>query len=54
MLMEMLAELVHRPLPASGRVTPAALFHTIQEHAPTLLLDEADTFLADDPELRAW
>ena len=52
LLVEMLAELAHRPLQASGRVTPAAMFRIIQEHAPTLLLDEADTFLADDPELR--
>ena len=48
LLMEMLAELVHRPLQASGRVTPAALFRIIEKQSPTLLLDEAGTFFADD------
>ena len=41
-----------KPLAASGRITPAALFRTIELYAPTLLLDEADTFLGDDQELR--
>ena len=52
LLMEILAEIVRRPLPASGRVTPAAIFRIIEKQGPTLLLDEADTFFGDDPELR--
>jgi putative DNA primase/helicase len=43
--------LVPRPLPASN-VTPAALFRTIEKYKPTLLIDEADTFLKDNDELR--
>ncbi len=52
LLLEILAELVYRPLPLSGRITSAALFRTIELHAPTLLLDEADTFFGKDEELR--
>ena len=52
LLMEVLVALVCKPLAASGRITPAALFRTIELYAPTLLLDEADTFLGDDKELR--
>ena len=52
LLLEALGELVHHPLPVSGRVTSSALFCTIEMHAPTLLLDEADTFFGDDDELR--
>ena len=52
LLLEVLAELVYRPLALSGRITSAALFRTIELHAPTLLLDEADTFFGNDEELR--
>ena len=52
LLMEVLVALVCKPLAASGRITPAALFRTIELYAPTLLLDEADTFLGDDQELK--
>ena len=52
LLMEALGCLVHRPLPVSGRITPAALFRVIERDAPTMLLDEADTFFGNDPELR--
>ena len=51
-LMEVLSALVLRPQPLSGRITPAAMFRLIEQHEPTLLLDEADTFMGDDPELR--
>jgi len=50
-LLEVMAELVHRPLAASG-VTPAALFRTIELHRPTMLLDEADTFLKESEDHR--
>ena len=40
-----------RPLPTTN-VTPAAIFRVIEGHRPTLLIDEADTFLRDNDELR--
>jgi Protein of unknown function (DUF3631) len=43
--------LVPRPLKISN-ATPAALFRVIDEHQPCLLIDEADSFARDDPELR--
>ena len=51
-LMELLATLVIRPLPVSGMITPAALFRTVELSDPTLLLDEADSYFNDNPELR--
>lgn len=45
------AALVPRPLPASN-VTPAALFRAVEAYRPTLLVDEADTFIRESPELR--
>ena len=52
LLLEVLGEFVYRQLSVGGRVTSAALFRVIEAHAPTLLLDEADTYLRDDDELR--
>ena len=52
LLLEVLGDLVRHPLPVGGRVTPSALFRTIEMHAPTMLLDEADTFFGEDDELR--
>lgn len=52
LLLEVLGEFVYQPLPAGGRVTAAALFRAIESYAPTLLLDEADTFFSEDAELR--
>ena len=46
-----LGRLVPRPLPAAN-VTAAAVFRTIEAASPTLLLDEADTFLRKSDELR--
>ncbi len=43
--------LCQRPLPASN-VTTAVVFRAIERYRPTLLIDEADTFLADKEELR--
>jgi putative DNA primase/helicase len=42
---------VLRPLRASS-VTPSIVFRVIQQHRPTFLLDEADTFFKDDEALR--
>jgi hypothetical protein len=43
-LIGVLTALVPRPLPSSN-VTPAVLFRGIEKYLPTLLIDEADTFL---------
>lgn len=51
-LLAALSRLVPRPLPASS-LTPAATFRVIEACAPTLLIDEADAFLAANEELRA-
>ncbi len=51
-LLSLLENLVHRPLLASN-ISPAAIFRTIEEHKPTLLLDEVDTFINNEKsELR--
>ncbi|MHB9150481.1 MAG: DUF3631 domain-containing protein [Thermoleophilia bacterium] len=42
---------VSRPLPTSN-ITAACLFRTVEKYAPTLLIDEADTFLRDNDDLR--
>jgi putative DNA primase/helicase len=46
-----LNELVARPLSASS-ITAPALFRSIEKWAPTLLIDEADTFIRESDELR--
>jgi Protein of unknown function (DUF3631) len=50
-LLDVLDRLVARSLPTAN-VTPAAVFRVIEQHRPTLLIDEADTFLYDNDELR--
>ncbi len=50
-LIEVLAGLTNKPLLASN-ITPSAVFRTIEKHRPCLLIDEADTFLKDNDELR--
>ena len=50
-LADVLGALVYRPLATSGRITAAPLFRLIERDGPTLILDEADTFMRDDPEL---
>jgi Protein of unknown function (DUF3631) len=49
--LDIVGELVARPLPTSNATT-AAIFRTIEKAMPTLLIDEADTFLKDNEELR--
>jgi hypothetical protein len=51
LLLIVLGALVPRRLFASN-VTPAVLFRTIEKFSPTLLIDEADTFIRDNDELR--
>jgi putative DNA primase/helicase len=50
-MLKILSRLVRRPLPTTN-VTAAALFRTIEKFQPTLLVDEADTFLSEREELR--
>ena len=50
-LVSVLSKLVPRPL-AAANITPAAIYRAIEACTPTLLLDEADTFLRDNHELR--
>lgn len=51
MALTLLASLVRCPLPASNW-TPATVFRSIELWGPTLLIDEADTFLDDAEGLR--
>lgn len=50
-LLELLSALVPRPLPASN-VTAATIFRAVEKFRPTLLVDEADTFIRDGSQLR--
>lgn len=50
-LLMVVSRLVARALPVSN-ASAAALFRTIHEHAPTLLLDEAETFMKESEEIR--
>ncbi len=50
-LVAILSKLVPRPLPAAN-ITPAAVYRATEACTPTLLLDEADTFLGDNKEFR--
>jgi putative DNA primase/helicase len=51
LLLDVLSRLVPRPLPTQN-VTPAAIFRVVEAYQPTLLIDEADTFLYDNDDLR--
>src|SRR6476620_7983113 len=50
-LLGILSKLVHQPIIASN-ISPSAFFRVIEEMRPTLLIDEADTFLQGNDELR--
>jgi putative DNA primase/helicase len=50
-LLDVLNCLVARPL-LSAHVTSSAVFRVIQEHRPCFLIDETDTFLGKNDELR--
>jgi putative DNA primase/helicase len=50
-LLDVIKELVARPLSTSNATT-SAVFRIIEMKAPTLLIDEADTFLKENDELR--
>ena len=50
-LLSLLQALVRRPLPTSN-ATASTIFRAVEKWRPTLLIDEADTFLRDSEELR--
>jgi putative DNA primase/helicase len=50
-LLDALTEVCRRPLPASN-ITAPALFRTIEKVRPSVVLDEADTFMRESEELR--
>src|SRR5438105_120309 len=50
-LLSVLSELVSRPIVAANISSPA-FFRVIEETRPTLLIDEADTFLKGNDEMR--
>ena len=50
-LLAVVSRLAKRPL-ISSNVSPAALYRTIEMYTPTLLIDEADTFVKLNDELR--
>ena len=50
-LLEILQAYASKALPASN-ISPAAVYRTIEKFSPTLLIDEADTFLKNNDELR--
>jgi len=50
-VLSLLNLLVKNPL-ATSNITAAALFRTIEEYKPTLLIDEADTFIKQSDDLR--
>jgi putative DNA primase/helicase len=50
-VLKLLGALACKPL-AAASLTPAVLYRVVEAYAPTILVDEADTFLADQDELR--
>jgi len=50
-LLAVLRRLVYRPLIASN-ISTAAIFRSIEKWSPTLLIDEADSFMRENEELR--
>jgi hypothetical protein len=50
-LLDVIGLLVPRPL-STANISAAATFRTIEAVRPTLLIDEADTFLSENEELR--
>ena len=50
-LLDVLGRLVLKPLPTAN-VTASAIFRVVEAYRPALLVDEADTFLRENDELR--
>jgi putative DNA primase/helicase len=49
--LDVVSQLVLRPLPAAN-VSASAIFRVVEGFRPTLMIDEADSFLRDNEELR--
>lgn len=49
-VLSLVSGLVNRPL-SSSNISPAALFRVMEQWVPTLIVDEADTFLGKNDEL---
>lgn len=49
--LDVISQLVLRPLPAAN-VSASAIFRVVEGFHPTLMIDEADSFLRDNEELR--
>ena len=47
----LVSEFCHKALTASN-VTPATIYRVVEDHSPTLLIDEVDSFIAGKEELR--
>lgn len=50
-LLDVMADMVYQPIPTAS-ISAAALYRTIEEYQPTLLIDEVDSFLAGDEAMR--
>ena len=50
-LLTVISYMAYRPLPASN-ASSSALFRAVEKWGPTILIDEADTFFKDNPELQ--
>jgi len=50
-LLDVIESLVCKPL-ATGNITTAALYRSIEQWGPTLIIDEADTFIAGRDDMR--
>jgi Protein of unknown function (DUF3631) len=50
-LLDVLSHLVRRPMP-TAHATPSAIFRLVEMERPTLLMDEADTYLPDNNDMR--
>src|SRR5262249_24304684 len=50
-LLKILSRLVSRPIPTSN-MTASSIFRVIEACHPTLLIDEADSFLRDNEDMR--
>ena len=50
-LLEVIEGLIDKPLLASN-ISPSAFYRSIEKHQPCLLVDEADTFIKNNDELR--
>lgn len=50
-LLNLLGKLVYRPLQASN-ISAAALYRVIEGHQPTMMIDEADSFMRDNEDMR--